>query len=425
LNGISQEELLLLVGAWNALFALAALGILWNVRCRAVYLWSASGFGGAAFALANAGPWQSVFYNAAWGQWLVGITIIGSAFCKMSAILVLVDRQRDWRSLQLAILVLSAGVLLIPVMGFERLWFSLYVVVCVGGLMAVLSREAFRLGVKQQRWNARILAVIVGTQAALLVVVAVVQVARGLDPFAGATGPVSMTTVLWNFLAVLINTSLFISLTLDINLGQRDALKQRLVSLELNRSRREEREHMLADMHDGLGAQLATARLKLERGQMSQPELAEVLTECMADMHLMVDTLRDQDETLARALADYRTRLERRLQDSDIRVSWRIKLDGAPKIAPKPLLQILRIIQEAINNALKHAQASEILVSARHVEGNGIDIRVEDDGIGIDANVVGGRGLENLRRRAREVGANLTIERRGPGGGTRVALNFR
>jgi signal transduction histidine kinase len=87
-------------------------------------------------------------------------------------------------------------------------------------------------------------------------------------------------------------------------------------------------------------------------------------------------------------------------------------------------LQVLRIIQEAINNALKHAKASEILVSARHVEGRGFDIRIEDDGIGIDANVVEGRGLENLRRRAREVGANLTIERRGPGGGTRVALNF-
>lgn len=182
---------------------------------------------------------------------------------------------------------------------------------------------------------------------------------------------------------------------------------------------------MLADMHDGLGAQLATARLKLERGEMSQPALADLVTECIADMHLMVDTLHDQHETLARALADYRVRLEGRLRNSDIRVSWRIKLDDAPKIAPKPLLQVLRIIQEAINNALKHAKASEILVSARHVEGRGFDIRIEDDGIGIDANVVEGRGLENLRRRAREVGANLTIERRGPGGGTRVALNFR
>lgn len=415
---------MLLVGAWNALFALATLGILWNARCRAVYLWSASGVGGAAFALANTGPWQSVFYNAVWGQWLVGIMIIGSAVCKMTAILILADRHRNWRSVQRAILVLSAGVLLIPAMGVERLWFSFYIVVCVGGLLAVLSREAFRLGQSQQRWNAKVLALIVGTQAVALVGAALVQVARGLDPFAESAGPVSMATVLWNFVAVLINTSLFISLTLDLNLRQRDALKQRLVSLELNRSRREEREQLLADMHDGLGAQLATARLKLERGQMSQPELAELVTECIADMHLMVDTLRDQGETLAKALADYRIRLERRLSGSATRLVWRIRLDNAPAIAPKPLLQLLRIIQEAINNALKHAQAGEIVVSARHVEGSGFEIRIEDDGLGIDANVVAGRGLDNLRRRARELGANLVIERRGPGGGTRVALNF-
>jgi len=425
LNGISQDELLLLVGAWNALFALAVLGILWNARCRAVYLWSASGLGGAAFALANAGPWQSVFYTAVWGQWLVGITIIGSAVFKMAAILILADRHRNWRSLQLAILVLFAGVLLIPAMGVERLWFSLYIVVCVGGLLAVLSREAFRLGQSQQRWNAKVLALIVGTQAVLLVGAALVQVARGLDPFAESAGPVSMATVLWNFVAVLINTSLFISLALDLNLRQRDDLKQQLVSLELNRSRREEREQMLADMHDGLGAQLATARLKLERGEMSQPELADLVTECIADMHLMVDTLRDQDETFAKALADYRTRLERRLSASDTRVLRRIKLDDAPAIAPKLLLQALRIIQEAINNTLKHAEASEIMVGARHVEGSGFHVRIEDDGVGIDTGIASGRGLDNLRRRAREIGGSLTIERRGPGGGTRIALNFR
>lgn len=234
-----------------------------------------------------------------------------------------------------------------------------------------------------------------------------------------------MANVLWNFLAVLINTSLFISLALDLNLRQRDDLKQQLVSLELNRSRREEREQMLADMHDGLGAQLVTARLKLERGEMSQPELADLVTECIADMHLMVDTLRDQDETFAKALADYRTRLERRLSASDTRVLWRIKLDDAPAIAPKPLLQVLRVIQEAINNALKHAEASEIMVSARHVEGSGFDVRIEDDGVGIDTDIASGRGLDNLRRRAREIGGSLTIERRGPGGGTRIALNFR
>ena len=424
MNGISQEELLLLAGAWNALFALATVGILWNARCQAVYLWCASGLGGAAFSLANAGPWHLVVYDAIWGQWLIGVTVIGSAVCKMTAIMFLADRQRDWRSPRIVVLLLLAGVLLIPVMGLERLWFSFYVALCVGGLIAVLSREALRLGSSTGRWNARILAAIVGAQALVLVGGSVLRVSQGIDPFGGPTAAVPMSTVLWNFGAVLVNTSLFISLILDINLRQRDTLQESVVSLELARSRREEREHMLADMHDGLGAQLATARLKLERGEMSQPALADLVTECIADMHLMVDTLHGQHETLARALADYRVRLEGRLRNSDIRVSWRIKLDDAPKIAPKPLLQVLRIIQEVINNALKHAKASEILVSARHVEGRGFDIRIEDDGIGIDANVVEGRGLENLRRRAREVGANLTIERRGPGGGTRVALNF-
>lgn len=424
MNGLSQQELLLLTGVWNAFFALATLGILWNARCRAVYLWFLSALGGAGFSLLMSLPSIETVYSIWWGQWLLGLTVIGSAWLKATAISVLARRERSLTPFYTAAAVLLAGIIIVPLLPIPRLWFSFYIACGVCVLMGVLANEAFRLGQSQNFLNAKILAVILGGQASFVLAAATAGAIAGVDPLARSAEPVSMLTVVLNFLAVLVNTSLFISLVLDLNLRQREEMRQRLTLAEVDRSRRDEREHMLADMHDGLGSQLATARLKLERGEMDQRELADLVTECMADMHLMVDTLRHQGETLSQALTDYRGRIERRLAGSRVRLVWRIKLDEAPSLAPKPLLQILRIVQESINNALKHAQPTEIVVSARYLSGSGYDIRIEDDGVGIFPETASGRGLDNLRRRAREVGATLSIERRGPGGGTRVALHL-
>ncbi len=71
---------------------------------------------------------------------------------------------------------------------------------------------------------------------------------------------------------------------------------------------------------------------------------------------------------------------------------------------------LYRITQEALSNALKHAQASKVNVSLEFVP-DGVEFRVQDDGRGFDpAASVAGHGLRNMRQRAEELGGAFSLE---------------
>ncbi len=189
-------------------------------------------------------------------------------------------------------------------------------------------------------------------------------------------------------------------------------LHERLTALEVEKTRVEERSRLLQDVHDGFGSQLTTARLQAEQGQIDHTRMSEILQECMADLHLVVDTLGQQDVSLADALTDFRFRTQRRLFDSRVAVHWELALEGAPEFAPDQTLQLLRIVQEALNNALRHARASQIWISAHWHPQDGLTVTVKDDGTGLPQDLLPGRGMLNMQGRARELGAFLEVVRR-------------
>jgi signal transduction histidine kinase len=83
-------------------------------------------------------------------------------------------------------------------------------------------------------------------------------------------------------------------------------------------------------------------------------------------------------------------------------------------------LQILWIIQEALTNALKHANAQTIKISACYTDNELLAISVVDDGQGLPVDIQLGQGLLNMKKRARELGAQhelISLHR-----GTRVLL---
>ncbi|MCB0784185.1 MAG: ATP-binding protein, partial [Flavobacteriales bacterium] len=86
------------------------------------------------------------------------------------------------------------------------------------------------------------------------------------------------------------------------------------------------------------------------------------------------------------------------------------------------------IFKEAVNNAVKYGQAGTVRVSLARAAGR-VQLIVEDDGVGFEPvvassrNGTGGNGLPNMRRRAREMGGELTIASV-PGNGTRISLRF-
>lgn len=195
-----------------------------------------------------------------------------------------------------------------------------------------------------------------------------------------------------------------------------------LLAHEIERTRQEERERLLQDMHDGFGSQLASARLLAERGEMTQTRMAQILHECMADLYLVIDTL-GHHSTLAAALADFRFRTEQRLAGHDLQMLWELELDDASSPAQSVVLHLLRILQEAIHNALRHSGAQQIRISARHdLTLHGICLRVSDNGRGLPGDAAQGRGLNNMRHRAREIGAQLDVRDRADGQGTVVEV---
>jgi len=83
---------------------------------------------------------------------------------------------------------------------------------------------------------------------------------------------------------------------------------------------------------------------------------------------------------------------------------------------------LISILREALHNVIRHARASLVVVSVQ-VDNGVLTLSVEDDGVGFDVNTLPcGRGMETLRRRARESGGDLVILSR-PGNGTTIRFS--
>ncbi|RZL29769.1 MAG: hypothetical protein EOP35_24975 [Rubrivivax sp.] len=94
-----------------------------------------------------------------------------------------------------------------------------------------------------------------------------------------------------------------------------------------------------------------------------------------------------------------------------------------PWLEPALALQVLRLIQEAMTNVIKHAQARTLTLAANQA-GDALEVRIEDDGCGFDAAAVrAGQGLASMRQRARALGATLSWHST-PARGTCVRLRL-
>ena len=190
-----------------------------------------------------------------------------------------------------------------------------------------------------------------------------------------------------------------------------------------------ERQRIMQDMHDGLGTQLVSSLMLVERGALSQAQIAQVLRESIDDMRLAIDALAQGNSDLLAALGNLRYRMEPRFRAAGIELIWDAR--GMPEelnINPDAVLPILRIVQESLTNALKHSEARAVSVALQVTQqdedGPILQIRVTDNGKGISGERVGGRGLLNMRSRAGKIGGTLTLESV-PGTGTRVKLVYR
>ena len=190
---------------------------------------------------------------------------------------------------------------------------------------------------------------------------------------------------------------------------------------ERTTARIQEREHLLREMHDGLGAQLMTAMRGVERGTLARDQILLVLQDSLDDLRLLMDST-DMGRQLQGALASWRHRWNPRLEALGLRLVWSVEDDlDAVQLSPDAVLQVMRILQEATVNVVKHAQAQEVNIAAGWARPDKAEflLTVQDDGTGLaEGSPIGqaGRGLRNMKARAQLMGGSLLVQALATGG---------
>ncbi|MBC7680994.1 MAG: beta galactosidase jelly roll domain-containing protein [Ferruginibacter sp.] len=214
--------------------------------------------------------------------------------------------------------------------------------------------------------------------------------------------------------------------TLELRVAERErhlaANFERMADLQRDRAAAQERQLIMREIHDGLGSRLFTSLLRVERGDMDDRQIADTLRDCIADMRLALEALAPDDDFQA-ALGNFLFRWQTQMQEAHIQPAWAIDVpDSALNLPRQAVLQLLRIAQEALTNVLKHARAKNVRIELRQRSGM-LELEVVDDGIGADlANGKTGRGIGNMRARARQLGGNLDVH--SGADGTRVLLRL-
>lgn len=142
----------------------------------------------------------------------------------------------------------------------------------------------------------------------------------------------------------------------------------------------------------------------------------------------MVESLDEASESFSIAMMAMRARLTRQLRATDIELDWQVPEQFDIDLSASAVLQVSRIIQEAITNTMKHSGASRIKIEAAHDPIRSVlDIRVTDNGNGKRDEAVSpnGKGLNNMRTRARQIGAAIEFESDNNGFGVHLVIPLK
>ena len=185
-----------------------------------------------------------------------------------------------------------------------------------------------------------------------------------------------------------------------------------------------ERQRILADMHDGVGASLVGLQHYARSGQVDAKIVEQRAQEAMQELRIAIDALEPAEGDLGAVLGNLRYRMEPLVESTGAHLAWEVgELPPVEALEPTAVFSIQRILLEAISNAVQHSGARHIRLSARP-HGDRIEIQVADDGTGYETPAGHhGMGLGTMRARAQKLGAALEIASR-RGEGTTVSLTI-
>ena len=198
-----------------------------------------------------------------------------------------------------------------------------------------------------------------------------------------------------------LNTAESLNLALAGKVDRFEAEQQQHQAIQGERSR------IMRDLHDGLGNSLVSAMALSMDSKNGSAELQATLKDAMSEMRMIVGSASHSDFDFNKAMLLIKERTASVLASADIMLEWNVVKPEFPLINVTTEMHIVRIVQECISNALKHAQPTIITVFAS-VDEDMFRLEVFDNGIGI-ADFKNGNGLNNLQSRADEINAILEV----------------
>ena len=239
-------------------------------------------------------------------------------------------------------------------------------------------------------------------------------------------------------MTILIVSLLLGSILLWFSFSQRQKrMQQQLVSIEreqevrtlesLMEGEEKERLRIAKELHDGVNGDLSAIKFKLV-------SLLETNNAVINEAVAMIDTSCEQVRSISHNLVppslrdfDLLEAVETYCEDMNAihepEISFQ-HVGDAINLDKKQEANVFRITQELVTNAIKHAEAKEILVQLSNVE-NTLQLTVEDDGKGFDVNIEksDGIGMQNIRSRVAYLGGQLDIK--SDAKGTSLTINLK
>jgi signal transduction histidine kinase len=195
----------------------------------------------------------------------------------------------------------------------------------------------------------------------------------------------------------------------------------------------EERQRIARELHDGLGPALASLNIRLLTAHKllaredhplasEMEEVAEQTQESLRDIRRLIHDLRPVALDELGLVPALREHLARCAREHDLKID--LAADTGERLLPAVETALFRIVQEAVNNVVRHAQADQVQVRLQR-DAEYVELRVTDDGRGFDPQRPrSGRhlGLWSMRERVEQLGGRFEV-RTVPGEGTTVTTS--
>lgn len=210
--------------------------------------------------------------------------------------------------------------------------------------------------------------------------------------------------------------------------------KRRIRKLEAEQKAMTEREQLSRDLHDSIGSQLSLIARHLEQVKSIEEEESKTRLEAanktarytISQLRETLWALKNEEVYLSRMAERLKELISRMILGTNMKLVTNFHISRDEKLQPIVILHVFRIVQEAINNAIKYSKGTEITLTIDAISSSKWSLKVADNGLGFNLEELDREeayGLNHIMHRAEEIEAFAQLEST-PDEGTSITLTF-